>query len=321
VYALGSPAEAPTVTWPRLPPQAIVAETAADLIEADLAALRPARCLLVHGPWEVYVARKSELPHVLPEIGRLRELTFRRVGEGTHQPTDLDAYDEYYRHLFLYHRNDRRLVGAYRVGKGRAILRQHGKRGLYLHSLFRMQKPLLPLLRESLELGRSFIREEYQRQPLPLALLWKGIAEYVANHPEYRYLIGPVSISNTYSAASKAAMVDYLTQHFMAAEHAQWVRPRKAYRYRPLDAGEAPAALQAGLASLQDLQNLIAHLEPGGMGVPVLLRQYLKQNARLLGFNIDPKFANALDGFLLLEARDLPLRTLRLLDRATSGGS
>jgi putative hemolysin len=319
VYALGSPAEAPAVTWPRLPPQPIVAETAADLIEADLAALRPARRLLVHGPWEVYVARKVELPHVLPEIGRLRELTFRRVGEGTHQPTDLDAYDEYYRHLFLYHRDDRRLVGAYRVGKGRGILRQHGKRGLYLHSLFRMKKELLPLLRESLELGRSFIREEYQRQPLPLALLWKGIAEYVASHPEYRYLIGPVSISNTYSAASKAAMVDYLTQNFLATEHAQWVRPRKAYRYRPLDASEAPAALQAGLASLQDLQNLIAHLEPGGMGVPVLLRQYLKQNARLLGFNIDPKFANALDGFLLLEARDLPLRILRLLDRTTAG--
>jgi hypothetical protein len=201
------------------------------------------------------------------------------------------------------------------VGKGRAIMRQHGKRGLYLHSLFRMKKELIPLLRESLELGRSFIREEYQRQPLPLALLWKGIAEYVATHPEYRYLIGPVSISNAYSAASKAAMVDYLTRHFLDTEQAQWVRPRKAYRYRPLDAAEAPAALQAGLGSLQDLQSLVAHLEPGGMGVPVLLRQYLKQNARLLGFNIDPKFANALDGFLILNARELPLRTHRLLDR------
>ncbi|GAA4013292.1 lysophospholipid acyltransferase family protein [Hymenobacter fastidiosus] len=315
VYALSAHPLAPVLLpdTPGVP--AVVAETDKALIEADMAALRPSRCVLQTGSWEVYVARKAEIPHVLREIGRLRELTFRAEGEGTQQPIDLDEYDEYYRHLFLYDRAAGQLVGAYRIGPGRSILRQHGKRGFYLHSLFRLKKELVPLLRQSLELGRSFIRAEYQKQPQPLALLWKGIAEYLARHPHYHYLIGPVSISNRFSAASRAVMVDFLTRHYFDAELAQAVVPRKSFRYRPLDAGETPAILQTGLENLPDLHKLITGFELGGGGVPVLLRQYLKQNGRLIGFNLDPKFSNALDGFIVLDARDLPARTHRLLDR------
>lgn len=317
VYALGSaPERRFAALLPPLPAPPVLAETPAELLEADIAALRPSRCLLRHGRWEVYLGKKAELPHVLREIGRLRELTFRREGEGTQQPTDLDRYDDYYRHLFLYDRENRQLVGAYRLGLGRAILRQHGRRGFYLHSLFRLKKELVPVLRQSLELGRSFVRAEYQRQPLPLALLWKGIAEYLATHPEYQYLLGPVSISNRFSMVSKAVMVEYLQRHCFDTELAAHVRPRKQFRYRPLDDNASgPARLQAGLNDLQQLQQLVCGLEPGGGGVPVLLRQYLKQNARLLGFNIDPRFSNTLDGLLLLDARELPARTHRLLSR------
>ena len=316
VYALGTSVERYLAAMlPPLPVPLVIAETPSVLIEADIAALRPGRCLLVSRRWEVYVAKRCEIPNVLREIGRLRELTFRREGEGTQQPADLDAYDEYYRHLFLYDREKQLLVGAYRIGLGKAILRQHGRRGFYLHSLFRLKKDLNPMLRQSLELGRSFVRVEYQRQALPLSLLWKGIAEYLAMHPEYRYLIGPVSVSNRFSDVSKAVMVEYLTRHFFDAELAQHVKPRKQFRYKPLDTSEGPALLQTGLSSLQDLQQFISGLEPGGSGVPVLLRQYLKQNARLLGFNLDPNFSNALDGLLLLDARELPARTHRLLDK------
>ncbi|SHJ66660.1 Putative hemolysin [Hymenobacter daecheongensis DSM 21074] len=298
---------------PTVPP--VIAETDRALLEADIAALRPGRRVLQSGPWEVYMARQAEIPNVLREIGRLRELTFRAEGEGTQQPTDLDQYDAYYRHLFLYHRGAGQLVGAYRVGLGRGIMRQRGKRGFYLHSLFRLKKELNPVLRESLELGRSFIRPEYQRQPQPLALLWKGLADYLAHHPHYRYLIGPVSISNRFSAVSRAVMVDFLTRHYFDAGLAKAVVPRKRFRYRPLDDHAAPTLLQTGLDTLPDLQKLIAGFEPGGSGVPVLLRQYLKQNGRLIGFNLDPSFSNTLDGFMVLDARDLPARTHRLLDR------
>ncbi|WP_044015698.1 lysophospholipid acyltransferase family protein [Hymenobacter sp. APR13] len=316
VYALGStPERRFAALLPPLPVPAVITETPAELLEADIAALRPGRCLVRHDRWEVYMAKKAELPHVLREIGRLRELTFRSEGEGTQQPIDLDRYDDYYRHLFLYDRQNRQLVGAYRLGMGRAILRQHGRRGFYLHSLFQLKKAFVPVLRQSLELGRSFVRAEYQRQPLPLALLWKGVAEYLATHPEYQYLLGPVSISNRFSMASKAVMVEYLQRHFFDAGLAQHVRARKQFRYRPLDAAASPALLQAGLDDLQHLQQLVSGLEPGGSGVPVLLRQYLKQNARLLGFNIDPRFSNTLDGLLLLDARKLPARTHRLLSR------
>ncbi|MBO0356884.1 lysophospholipid acyltransferase family protein [Hymenobacter sp. BT186] len=313
VYALGTAAERDEAALlPPLPTPPVTTETAPALIEADIAALRASRCLLVNGRWEVYVAKRAEIPNVLREIGRLRELTFRRVGEGTQQPTDLDKYDDYYRHLFLYDRENQRLVGAYRLGLGRAILRQYGRRGFYLHSLFKLSRELTPVLRQSLELGRSFIRPEYQRQPLPLALLWEGIAEYMLAHPEYRYLMGPVSISNQFSSVSKAVMVEYLTRHFFDAQLAAHVRPRKQFQYKPLDGNNAAVLLQTGLTSLQELQQLICGLEPGGAGVPVLLRQYLKQNARLLGFNLDPNFSNCLDGFLLLDARTLPARMHRM---------
>ncbi|UOQ53638.1 lysophospholipid acyltransferase family protein [Hymenobacter cellulosivorans] len=312
VFALATPAAA-RVAVPLAPP--VASETASELIARDINALRASRCLVRSGNWEVYLASKAELPHVLRELGRLRELTFRREGEGTQQALDLDRYDDYYRHLFLYDRVAQRLVGAYRIGRGRAILRQHGRRGFYLHSLFRLKKELEPFLAESLELGRSFVRAEYQKQPQPLALLWKGIAEYLSRHPEYRYLIGPVSISNRFSSVSRAVMVNFLTEHYWRSDLAALVKPRKQFRYRPLDAQEMPATLQTGLSSVQDLHKLIATFEAGGTGIPVLLRHYLKRNARLLGFNLDPNFSNTLDGFIVLDARELPARTLDLLER------
>ena len=185
VYALGRPREvAASYLLPALPPTPIMQRNGPGPAGSGYCgpAAQPLPAALPR--WEVYVAKKAEMPHVLREIGRLRELTFRREGEGTGpgHPTST-SYDTYYRHLLLYDRVARQLVGAYRVGRGRSILREFGKRGFYLHSLFRMKKELRPLLRESLELGRSFIRAEYQKQPLPLALLWKGIAEYIALPP------------------------------------------------------------------------------------------------------------------------------------------
>jgi putative hemolysin len=292
------------------PPAPLRSPLAAEALAADIGALRPGRCLLRYQNWEVYVAKRAELPHILPEIGRLRELTFRGVGEGTSRETDLDQYDDYYQQLFLYNRASGQIVGGYRLGRGRSIVRNMGKRGFYLHSLFRMRKELVPMLRESLELGRSFVRPEYQKQPLPLLLLWKGIAEYIARHPEYRYLIGPVSISNQFSSVSKQVMKAYLEQHFSDPTLAAWVKPRK--RYRPL-AHPNSEKLQTGLHSVQDLHKLVTELEPGGVGVPVLLRHYLQQNARIIGFNVDPGFNNTLDGFLVVDARELPARTHHLL--------
>lgn len=305
-------------SWPYQLPQTIAAAVPYTDMEADLAALSPTCRLVTHGPWEVYVARPAEIPHVLAEIGRLRELASRQVGEGSAQAISSDAYDGQHRHLFLYHREARCLVGACRLGKGRALLRQHGKRGFYLHSLFRLKKDLLPLLRESLELGCAFIRADYQPQVLPAALLWKGLAEYVATHPSYRYLLAPVAVSSSCSGVSKAQLVKDMSQYFLAAERAQGVRARKAYRYRPLAADEGvTSAHTARVGSWQEAQKLVAGLAPAGLAVPALLSSYLKQHVRFLGFNLDPGFTNALHGLLLLDVRELPLSTLCLLSPPT----
>jgi putative hemolysin len=181
--------------------------------------------------------------------------------------------------------------------------------------LFRLGKELRPLLRQSVELGRLFIREEYQRQPLPLALLWKGLATYINTHPEYRYLIGPVSISNRFSPVSKAVMIDFLKRHCFDAKLAAHVRPRKQFRYRPIGGADNVSLLQTGLESVEALNRLVSGIEPSGAGVPVLLRQYLRQNARFIGFNIDPAFSNSLDGFVVLDAFELPAHTQQLLRR------
>lgn len=302
--------------WPRQLPQAVAAAGNDSAIEADLVALSASRRLVVHGPWEVYVARQAEVPHIMAEIGRLRELAFRRIGEGSPQGSHSDAHDRQHRHIFLYHREARCIIGACRLGKGHTIVRQCGKQGFRFHSFFRLRKEGLPLLRESLELGCAFIRAEYQQQDWPAVLLWKGLAEYVATHPTYRYLLAPVAISSSCPDFSKAKVVKCLSHYFLDTERAPWVRPRKAYRYRPLTTDEAPASTQPGfIDSRQDAQNLIADLAPAGLAVPTPLRAYFKENARFLGFNVDPGFANALHGLLLLDVRELPLSALCLLNR------
>ena len=303
---------AETAVAPLPPSLAVAAEIPVALLEADLAALRATRCLVRCGQWEVYLAHPLELPHVLPEIGRLRELALRRVGAGTRQAAVLNDYDAYHDQLFVYDRMARCLVGGYRVGGGRSLLRQPGKRGFCLHALFRLGKTLKPLLRQTLELSQFFVREEYRGQPLPTALLWKGLAEHIMAHPEYAYLMGLVTLSGPALPLPKAALLAGIRRNCFDEELAQAVRPRKRYRFQaPADSptsGHAPA----------DPQKLLAALAAAPEGVPAPLRSYVRRNVRFIGFGMDPGFSNALSGLLLLDARDLPAQTQNLLERCAT---
>ncbi|WP_229755285.1 GNAT family N-acetyltransferase [Hymenobacter cavernae] len=285
--------------------RAILSETAVASLEEDLAELRPSRKLIVCGEWEVYIVKRGEIPNVLQEIVRLRELVVNAIA----QP--LARYDDNQQHLFLYNRQSRQLVGACRVGPGRVVLRQHGNQGFYLHSLFRWKKKLTPLLRESLEIGGSFIRAEYRNQELPVVLLWKGLAAYLSSHSEYSYLISSVSVSPSFLPASKAFVANFIRQYYFDAERAVYVHTRKQFRYHPLQEQRA-TQIEMGLDQVEALHNLVADLQPGGMYMPTSLRHYLRQNARFLGLNINT-VSNSLDGFLVLNARKLPEHTYRLL--------
>src|SRR5450755_1863357 len=175
----------------------------AEFLAEEVARIPKDRCLAESGELAVYVGTAREMPHLLHEVGRLRELTFRKVGEGTGKSRDLDPFDDYYRHIVLWHKTKQELVGAYRAGDTAEILAARGISGLYTSTLFHYDERVFQKLGPAMELGRSFVRPEYQRQYAPLLLLWKGIARMVARRPQIPVLFGAVSISNAYNEASR----------------------------------------------------------------------------------------------------------------------
>jgi putative hemolysin len=277
-------------------------------VTREIEALPEASLLASAGSLRVHVASAMEIPWTLQELGRLRELTFRAVGEGTGRSSDIDLFDDYYEHLVLWDADTRRIAGGYRLGRTDVICRRLGRRGLYTSTLFDYGDLFLRLLGPALELGRSFVRVEYQRSFGSLMLLWKGIAEYVGRNPRYCRLIGPVSISNAYQPLSREVQVAFLRDRLLDPLTAS-LRPKRPFRGRLSlrSVGFEPS----WPADIDELSRLIAGVEPDGKGAPVLLRQYLRLGGRVLGFNIDPEFANSLDCLILVDLRKTEPRVLR----------
>ena len=292
-------------------PEAFAPEMDSAILEKEVEPLRDTYRAWQEKNYEVFIVPTSVIPNVIREIGRLREITFREIGEGTNKSVDLDEYDIYYHHLFIWDTEAKLIVGAYRIGLGDEIFYSQGKNGFYLNELFKIKEQLMPVLRKSIELGRSFIRKEYQQKPLPLFLLWKGIFKFLIDNPRYRYLIGPVSISNSFSKFSKSLIVDYINRNHFDHEMAQYVKPRRKFKvdFSKIDAD----MLMAGEDSFKNLDDIISEVETRSMKVPVLLRQYIALNANIICFNIDPKFADCLDGFLVLDFQKVPAEMLEKL--------
>lgn len=303
--------EAPaTVTAVRPPMQRVIDGSPAALLRAEFEALPGTQVLAESSPWRVVYACAGQIPWLLQEVGRLRELSFRAVGEGTGRGADIDLFDSCYIHLLLWNIETGEIAGAYRLGLADEIVRRFGPRGLYTHSLFRYGRRFLDAILPAIELGRSFVRPEYQRGFAPLMMLWRGIGEFVARHPRYRTLFGPVSISNDYHVLSRSLLVDYLrTCHYEPAL-ARLVKPRRPFR-APLK----PPWQAQDLRVLGDIEmpgEVVAEIERDQKGPPVLLRQYLRLGGQLLGFNVDAGFGNALDGLIMV---DLCATDVRLLGR------
>jgi hypothetical protein len=282
-------------------------------IEAEIAQVIAQYLLFKIENYNVICVPSVEIPNIMNEIGRLREITFRDVGEGTNRSMDIDEYDLYYHQLFIWDDQQRKIVGAYRVGKGKEIMDIYGIRGFYIQSLFRMHRRMYPILTQSLELGRSFIIPEYQRRPMPLFLLWKGILYFLIKNPEYRYLVGPVSISNRFSNFSKELIIKFITEYYYNDKIARYIRPRKKFivSLHHLDTD----ILIESASDLNKFDRIIKDIETAQNNMPVLLKKYLKQNGQIVGFNIDPKFNNALDGLLILDLFDVPPNTISALSK------
>lgn len=266
--------------------------------------------LLESKNYEVYLAPAANIPNILIEIGRLREITFREIGEGTNKAIDLDKFDRYYHHMFLWDREAECLVGAYRMGLGRDVYEAYGINGFYLQDLFRFEPELHKMMSHSIELGRAFIIKKYQQRPMPLFLLWKGIVHTTLRFPNHKYLIGGVSISNRFSNFSKSLMIEFMKSHYYDPYLAQYVHPKKEFKVKLKDT-DKDFVFDATEADLNKFDKIIDEIEPGALRLPVLLKKYIKQNARLIAFNVDPLFNDAIDGLMYIRISDLPESTVR----------
>jgi putative hemolysin len=233
---------------------------------------------------------------LLSEIGRLRELTFRAVGEGTGRRLDVDRYDAWYEHIVLWDAQALEVVGAYRLVRVEEVLASRGLAGLYTASLFDFDRALMPVLRQAVELGRSFVAPKHWGTR-SLDWLWYGIGAWLRQHPEVRYLFGPVSISAALPEAARAQLVAYYRRHH--GEPRALARSRQPYEpaavvpeFETLDADAAFRVLKANLDRL-------------GAKVPTLYKQYTELcepgGARFLAFGTDPDFAGAIDGLILVD--------------------
>ncbi len=295
--------------------QELAAPVEVEKIEQELERIREDYLYFSKAEYEAYVVPSKLIPCTLQEIGRLRELTFRAAGEGTGYDRDLDQYDLYYDQLFIWDKQERRIVGGYRLGNGQKIMFNYGFHGFYSNSLFKFKRPFERILGQAVELGRSFIVPDYQRKPLPLFIQWQCILMYLKKDQNIRYLIGPVSITNDYAAISKILMVDFLQRFYTDKDHHHLIEPRKPFAVDLTQINVELLSL-ATKGNMQRLSALIEGIEPKHMGVPVLLRQYIKQNARFLAFNRDPNFSDCIDGFMLLDVKKLPAETIEMLSRS-----
>lgn len=285
---------------PAAPQAPIIPPVNPSLLRAELQSLPPEDLLLTSGDFKVYRFLGKDLPHTLREIGRLRETTFRSVSEGTGLDCDLDAFDAWYDQIVLWDDKASAVVGGYRLGPTDRILPLQGKHGLYASTLFEFKGDFFRRMDPALEMGRSFIRQEYQRKPTSLPLLWRGIGRYVVRFPKYHLLFGPVSINPEYGQASKELILSYLKNNRSAEDLLPLVRAKNPPRSMSLHDADLDV-LQRCVFDLEHVSSLVSDLEPDAKAVPVLLKHYLKLNGRLIAFNVDEGFGGCLDGLIVVD--------------------
>ncbi|MDP6651713.1 MAG: GNAT family N-acyltransferase [Gammaproteobacteria bacterium] len=262
--------------------------------------------LVEHETLDVYCAPFESLGAIMEQIAIAREISFRAVGEGTGLSRDSDQFDPHYLHLFLWDKSEKRIAGAYRVGLVDEIVSAHGVTGLYSRSLYKYDEAFTRRLGSAIEMGRSFIHPDYQRLPISLNLLWRGIGQILVQRPRYHTLFGSVSISREYSDLARSLIADTLLTNFKAQEFAELVQPLTPHRVRNrVWSGE----ILSELANVKMLGELIGRCDPG-KAVPVLLRHYLALNGRLVCFNIHSKFNDSLEGLIIVDARKTDIKTL-----------
>jgi len=300
---------APTLkSEPAVTPVPVAPAEAPEQLEQEFFALPASQRLVELGGFSVVELTSDQAPTIMREIGRLRELSFRGVGEGSGLARDLDEYDPHYQHLVLFDTTQRKLAGGYRFAFCEQLVRERGTKALYTAKLFRYHSAMRPWFRGTMELGRSFVSPEYQRRPLSLALLWKGIGEVLCRHPELRRLLGPVSISQRFRGTSRNLLLAFLRRHYAEPTLTARVLPRRPVRF---GLSEAERTLLLNLGDrLRDLDPVLRELSPG-QRTPVLLERYLELGAKVLAVSVDPDFADCIDALMFVDLARAPAQIVK----------
>lgn len=276
------------------------------LLIQELETIREKSFLFSTANFECFLANYDDIPNLMHELGRLREEAFRYIGEGTGKSLDTDEYDHHYKHLILWDNKKQQVVGAYRLGFGNEIMRDKGIKGFYVSSLFKFYESFGETLKKTIELGRSFVTVEYQREVLPLMLLLRGLAGVVTRNPEMEHFIGPVSISSWYPKFYQSMIVKYVTEkHPVNAELAQVASPTTPFHPDFLKV-DPDVLLRDYMDSVDKFDKFMFRLSNSIYRMPTLFKKYLKLNAKFLCFNVDPDFNDTLDALLFLTFTDFP---------------
>jgi putative hemolysin len=275
------------------------------VLENEIKLLKAEQLLCQINNFQLFEIKANQCPNLMLELGRKREITFRSVNEGTNKELDLDPFDIYYTHLIIWDFVNREIVGAYRIGKGDEIIESFGTKGFYSNTLFKINKKFKLSLRQSIELGRSFVSLEYQKKTTPLYLLWKGIFLFLERNPNYKYLFGPVSISNDFSRLSKEFIISFSEKYLNETFYSSMINPRKKINRIFFKSKKIKRLIQGTNGDIDKLDKLIQETD-SGKHLPILLKKYVGLNAQITCFNIDKKFNNCLDGFLFLEYHKIP---------------
>ncbi|MFW2606660.1 GNAT family N-acyltransferase [Aliarcobacter butzleri] len=249
---------------------------------------------------KIYLYDYVEDSIVLKELGRLREISFRKVGEGVNKKRDIDKYDVYYQHIILYDKNELEIVGAYRIGNSDMIFKEFGTKGFYSNTLFQFNDEFMFYLQNSIELGRSFVQPKYWGTRA-LDYLWYGIGAYVKANPNIKYMFGPVSISGAFPAIAKDMLVFYYNYYYSSEKNLVEARTPFSYSSHIHDIKEFFTLED----KKRDFKSLKIALSNIGVNVPTLYKQYseltLDDGVKFLDFNVDKNFGDCIDSFILVE--------------------
>ena len=305
-YALEGNIPEPKVEVKETQPETIAVPSAVADLKAELAAIREKSFLYSASDFECYLADSEDIPNLMHEIARLREITFRAIGEGTGKSLDQDEFDQHFKQLILWDTKKEQIAGCYRLGIGSEIIPKFGIKGFYVSTLVYIDEAFSEKLSHTIELGRSFVALDYQKEVLPLVLLLRGLSDVVVRYPEINHFIGPVSVSAWYPKFYQSLIVHYVSEkHPIDDNMISMVTPRTPFVPDYLKVN-ADVLLRNNMGSIDKFDKFLFRLSNGAYRMPTLFKKYLKLNAKSLCFNVDPDFNNSLDSLLFLTFTEFP---------------